>query len=189
MLPLLPSGTTSNEALHSEINNWFRGIMSLHQCTLALKLQILTLRKQLPHYCAMCSPTTKQVNPGVLLASMVSSPLWNDDEWQGWCGVLYRAESRTDKVELPGVLERQQQVEKFGRWLRQRPAAAVRPEQKLKRTPFNRQRVDNLVRSGVRHSVYKRGSADKPAMKRPASCIVMKKPSAFALKKKPASVV
>lgn len=30
-LSLLPSGTSSNEALHAELNNWFRQHVRLHQ--------------------------------------------------------------------------------------------------------------------------------------------------------------
>ena len=37
---LLPSGTTSNEALHSEINSWTRSTHEVHRSTLKLKLRL-----------------------------------------------------------------------------------------------------------------------------------------------------
>ena len=37
-LALLPIGATFNEALHHEINTWFRETQKLHQSTLTLKL-------------------------------------------------------------------------------------------------------------------------------------------------------
>ena len=46
---LLPTGTTSNESLHAEINGWFRQTQRLHRSTLKLKLDILTLSKLLSH--------------------------------------------------------------------------------------------------------------------------------------------
>lgn len=58
---LLPSGTSSNEALHAELNVCFRQTQTLHQSTLRLKLQCLTLAKQLSHESAMYHPSLRQV--------------------------------------------------------------------------------------------------------------------------------
>ena len=49
---LLPSGTTSNEALHAEINGWFRQTQQIHQATLTLKLNAMTLGKLISHPCS-----------------------------------------------------------------------------------------------------------------------------------------
>jgi len=166
MLPLLPVGSTSNESLHAEANSWFRTIRFLHQSTLELKLRILALRKQLPHFSAMCSPTTKQVSPGLLLANMLSQPLWgHTGEWESWCAELLTQSARVAKADLPLASQ-----------LRQRPAAAEPIRAPRKVTPFSRTRRDDLVRSGVRHTIYKKGAAPH-VLKKPAKVIVLKRPS------------
>ena len=79
---LLPSGTTSNEALHSEINSWTRSTHEVHRSTLKLKLRIVTLGKQLVHHIATCYPLARQTADGVVLARGVGAPLWNDESWK-----------------------------------------------------------------------------------------------------------
>ena len=59
---LLPSGTTSNEALHAEMNTWFRQVQAMHRSTLQLKLQIQSLAKLLAHQTALHSPTASQMS-------------------------------------------------------------------------------------------------------------------------------
>ena len=60
-IQLLPSGTSSNEALHSELSVCFRQTQALHQATLQLKLGCFTLAEQLSHENAMYHPTVRQV--------------------------------------------------------------------------------------------------------------------------------
>jgi len=79
---LLPSGTTSNEALHSEIKPWTRSTHEVHRSTLKLKLRIVTLGKQLVHHIATCYPLARQTADGVVLARGVGAPLWNDESWK-----------------------------------------------------------------------------------------------------------
>ena len=62
---LLPSGTTSNEALHYETNRCFKETQELHLTSLQQKLDILQLGKLLSHNRAFCHHTTKQVQHGV----------------------------------------------------------------------------------------------------------------------------
>ncbi len=85
---LLPSGTSANEALYAEINNWFRQVRMMHQATLTLKLRVLTLSKQLSHNAALYSPTTRQMPNSVVLARVASRPLWSREDWKCWCGGL-----------------------------------------------------------------------------------------------------
>ena len=54
---MLPSGSASNEALRSEINNLFPQTQHIHQATLALKLDMMALGKLLTHNLAMYHPT------------------------------------------------------------------------------------------------------------------------------------
>ena len=79
---LLPSGTTSNEALHSEINSWTRSTHDVHRSTLKLKLRIFTLGKQLVHHIATCFPLARQTADGVVLARGVGAKLWSDEAWK-----------------------------------------------------------------------------------------------------------
>ena len=75
-LSMMPIGTSSNEALHHEINNWFRETQKLHKATLTLKLEIMQLAKVLTHNSAMYKPTTRQMPEAELLARTASRRLW-----------------------------------------------------------------------------------------------------------------
>eukprot|EP00435_Cladocopium_sp_Y103_P041761 s1353_g11.t1 len=131
---LLPSGTTSNEALHAEINAWFRQIQSMHRSTLCLKLQILRLGKLLSHSVALHHPTLRQMPPAQVLARRLGTAVFTDQQWKDWV-VLQRNTGNTSRSKLPLAarkpVERQQGVlQKM-----KRPAA-----QKRKRTPFTLER-------------------------------------------------
>lgn len=177
MLPLLSVGTTSNEALHAEINRWFRTIQTLHQSTLEVKLHALCLRKQLPHASAMSCPTTKQMPPATVLANMLRHGLWGDtSEWETWCGSLSGGGRVPAKAALPLTAQRREEEAKVAAWVRKRPAAHAKPAVFRSLTPFTRKRQDNLVRGGVRHTIYKRGAEEIPR-KKPACHIVSKRPA------------
>jgi hypothetical protein len=68
-LTLLPSGTTSNEALHAEMRAWFRQTQKLRRSTLLLKLRILLLAKIIPHNLALSRPTLRQLEPAQIAAA------------------------------------------------------------------------------------------------------------------------
>eukprot|EP00438_Fugacium_kawagutii_P034931 Skav206392 [mRNA] locus=scaffold834:641080:643152:- [translate_table: standard] len=87
----LPSGTSSNEALHAEVNSWSRSIRMLHQSTLRLKMQILQLGKLLPHHVAQCFPTSRQWTESIVLARALSSVVWTDDAWVEFCSLPLKA--------------------------------------------------------------------------------------------------
>jgi len=176
-------------SLHFEINSWFRCVQTLHQSTLALKLRILTLRKQLPHWSAMCWPTTKQMSPGLLLAATVAKPLWSEEDWDQWCAELGgRIRGKVLKADLPVHAQRRQEVNRLAAWLKKRPAGSAPVTVRKKRTAFTRVRQDALIRSGIRHaavppsaiaSVKKRpaGLSAIGVAKRPASGRLLKRPS------------
>lgn len=90
-LSLLPSGTASNEALHAELNKWVKQTQCMHQETLRLKLQILTLGKLISHNAALYSPTIRQCGPSVVMARSVMKPLWSKADWASWCLTLGNA--------------------------------------------------------------------------------------------------
>ena len=82
---LLPSGTTSNEALHSQINSWSRSTHEVHRSTLKLKLQVYTLGKQLSHHLALCFPPVRQTAESVLLARGLGESPWTEERWKNSC--------------------------------------------------------------------------------------------------------
>ena len=99
---LLPSGTASNEALHAEINNWFRQIQSLRHSTLKSKLDIMCLAKLLPHNVSLYSPTCRQMPEGIVLARVLSKPVWTQEQWHEWSKELRNNnKSYIEKAVLP----------------------------------------------------------------------------------------
>ena len=56
----MPSGTTSNEAIHADINGVFRRVRSLHQSTLKSRLSVFHLSRLIAHNAALYRPTTRQ---------------------------------------------------------------------------------------------------------------------------------
>ena len=136
---LLPSGTASNEALHAEINAWFRQVQQMHRSTLALKLRIQQLGKLIPHMVALHSPTSRQMPEGHLLARYLGNPLWSTSAWAEWLSQR--------QVDLPLADQRKSEkrtVADAGLNMR-RPAA----QRTKKRTPFTLERRPGLSRAGV----------------------------------------
>ena len=174
-LPLLASGSTSNESLHHEINGWFRQIQTMHQSTMALKLRVLTLRKQLPHFSAMCWPTTQQLSPDVVLVRSIGRPLWSEAQWVTWCQQLDGVGARVLKAHLPMEEARRREIAQLAAWSLKRPASASMHKAPRKRTPFTRVRQDKLVRGGIRHCIFAKPSTSS-VMKKPAGT-VQKKPA------------
>ena len=82
---LLPSGTSSIEALHAEIKTWFAQTQQMHQSPLILKLRVLKYAKQLPHFIALKHPTLSQMSSQLLLVRLVAVSMWRDVTWTAWC--------------------------------------------------------------------------------------------------------
>ena len=81
-IALLPSGATSNEPLHAEINSWTRVNREFHRSTLRLKLNIMCFGKQLGHHIATFYPRARQTPDGLCLKAMTSSHQPTGDEPQ-----------------------------------------------------------------------------------------------------------
>ena len=62
----LPSGTSSNEALHAEINSWTRSINVTHRSILAVKLQYFMYIKTLQHFLSNEFPMSRVVGAGMI---------------------------------------------------------------------------------------------------------------------------
>ena len=139
---LLPSGTTANEALHAEINSWYRQTQQMHRSTLVQKLQIQQLGKLLAHNIALHSPTAKQTPSSHVLSQRVGNPLWSAKTWQ--------SDMAQQASTLPLKARRKTEKELVAEAAKKRPAAAPRPKARAKRTPFTLERKPGLLRSGVR---------------------------------------
>ena len=143
---LLPSGTTSNEALHAELNAWFRQVQAIHRSTLQLKLRVAMLGKLMAHDSSLHYPTTRQMPASHILARRLGSALFSPKAWKEW--ILDQRQSRCHKhSSLPLAKQRQHEKEVIKGGLK-RPAAAMNAEQR--RTPFTLQRRPGVKRSGVR---------------------------------------
>ena len=136
---LLPSGTTSNEALHAEMNGWFRQVQAMHRTTLVLKLQVQGLGKLLAHQTALHAPTTMQLPHSLVLAAASCRPLWTPRSWRQWT----QSQRDSGAAPLPLKKRKQQDKERIGPKVK-RPAAKQR-----KRTPFTLERAAGIVRTGV----------------------------------------
>ena len=149
-LSLLASGSTSNEALHHELNGWFKQTQRIHQATLALKLHAMLHMKQRVHSTALYSPASKQIPSGFVLIRMLGRELWSGILWTRWCSALGNS-----KAELRLVKDRRAQVERLADWVRKRPSAPPSVHKVIKRTPFKLIHRDGLVRAGVRNTIFK----------------------------------
>lgn len=134
---LMPSGTTSNEALHAELNAWYRQVQQLHRSTLCLKLRVQCLTKFLAHETALHFPTTAQLPSQMVIAGAASKPLWTAREWKAW--------TQLRQQDLP--LHRRKAAERGRVRECKRPACAA--PRRNKRTPFTLQRSQGVRRTGV----------------------------------------
>ena len=134
---LLPSGTSSNESLHAEINSWTKSIRSLHQSTLRQKLEIMQFGKVLAHHVASCFPTVQQTSEAVLLARAVATDVWTDATWQNCCS--------SAKAPVPLHRARQAEARKVQKWKQTIPM-----KRRGKRTVHSVKRVHSIRSSGVK---------------------------------------
>ena len=148
-LALLPIGTTSNEALHHEINTWFRETQKLHQSTLTLKLRILHLSKGLSHNGALYRPTCRQVPHSELLSRISTESLWDEPKWSAWCSEL-ADDKRLSKAHLPLHDRRETERAAVKGAVRRKPAGK-KHTLKRRRTPHTLKREDGLRRAGVKN--------------------------------------
>jgi len=160
-LALLPSGTASNEALHAEINRFFRQTQSMHHSTFRLKLRCLRLSKQLVHHAAMYYPTLRQISSSMVQASLVTRPMWDETTWSAWCNNLQLDNGKTRKSDLQLAANRKEERKEIRDAVLRRPAAASEQPKGSgpKRTPFTRKREGTRILNGVRRTVMKRPSA------------------------------
>ena len=117
ILPFLPSGTSSNEALHAEINSWNRSTQALHRSTLELKLRFYTYIKLLAHHLATCFPTSTLTTEAILLARSVNRSLWSAKAWSDFCEEQQGTRKRQSKARLPLATARECEKSLVKKWL------------------------------------------------------------------------
>ena len=147
-----------SEALHYEINGWFRSTAQIHRATLALKLEIMSLCKLLIHNAAMYQPTARTEPSSVVKSRVVCRQLWTAESWKAWCQELH-GNSRMAKAVLPNMEAFAEQAKKLSAWIRKRPAGNALPKARLKRTAFNLVRAGNFRKGGVKSTIFKRPAA------------------------------
>ena len=83
-LSLLASGSASNEALHSEINNWFKNQPELYMSTLKIQLRLNWIAKLATHSIAMYGSLARQNRQDVLLQAWLGQWEFGKDAWDSW---------------------------------------------------------------------------------------------------------
>ena len=146
-LLFLPSGTSSNEALHAEINAWLRTCNSLHRSTLRLKLQLMQYRKLLTHHVATCYPFARVTSESVVLSRACARPTWTVDGWNEWCDEQGRGGVQM-KADLPLVRARDAEAALVHEWVKKKPATST--PRRVRRTPFTAKRQHSLKVGGIK---------------------------------------
>ena len=121
----LACGTTSNEALHRELNSEFDLVHDMHVDTLRLKLHIFTLYKCIAHHRARQGRSVRQMDQQLLMSRAARGvQLWTPQSWTDWCNedrVIGRATLSTLHLPLARSSAARRKVVK--EWNRRRPAA------------------------------------------------------------------
>ncbi|CAK0885113.1 unnamed protein product [Prorocentrum cordatum] len=115
-LPLLGSGTSPNEALHSEINKWFKNQPELYAQTLELQLGVNVIGKQMMHNSAMYAPTLRQLSSQTVAASVVCSFAISAAEWANHCASQAQEQRAPRKAQLPLALQRKAAEPLANKW-------------------------------------------------------------------------
>ena len=147
----LPSGTSSNEALHAEINAWSRSTNAMHRSTLALKLMYFRYIKLLLHYLSVQYPLSHVVSASMLLSRSLHTSLWTRDTWTAWCSEQ-SAESVPKKAVLTLSSSRKYEENLVRQHVLKKPASKRHGKQFTKKrvTPLSVKRRHTLRSAGVK---------------------------------------
>ena len=147
----LPSGTSSNEALHAEINAWSRSTNAMHRSTLALKLMYFRYIKLLLHYLSVQYPLSHVVSASMLLSRSQHTSLWTRDTWTAWCSEQ-SSESVPKKAVLTLSSSRKYEENLVRQHVLKKPASKRHGKQLTKKrvTPLSVKRRHTLRSAGVK---------------------------------------
>ena len=147
-IPFLPSGTSSNEALHAELNSWNTSTNAMHRSTLTLKLRYYLYIKILSHHLACQHPMSSITSESVLLARATQNSLWSDADWLKWCAEQ-RTPGKQRKGYLPLAKMRAKEEVLVQRWIAKRPASVHKEvKKKVHVTPLTVRRRNTLRSAG-----------------------------------------
>ena len=127
-------GTTSNEALHNELNRSVDTATMYHHTTLVMKLRAFHLGKMVTHDSALFRPTTTQLSSKVLLTMAVSSDWISHDDWVRICSSA-SDNGKLMKARLRLSVQRWVRAETLQIWRMQR--AKPKPKRTRRRTVFS----------------------------------------------------
>ena len=162
---VVATGTTTNEALHRELNNVFDGVHEIHQATLDLKLKIIIMGKGISHVRASEGAALRQMRSALVLSRAVHAcPFWCRQTWEAWCAQFAveicnprteAQEKRLPRHRHPLTVARAAQRSAFRIWSLRRPAGngmrTARPagSKIIRRTPFNKKTGVRELKSSV----------------------------------------
>ena len=135
---LRPTGTTSNEALHSELNSAFRRIQALHKSSLETRLAFFTLAKLLSHNAALYRAGLAQTRSAFVMARTLGPlDVFTSSQWTAWCkkkpcGSAQRADRAAEKADARKVAD---DLVEAAVGVRKRPAAQTSHPPPAKRAP------------------------------------------------------
>ena len=149
----LPSGTSSNEALHAEVNSWTRSINVMHRSTLALKLQYFMYIKTLQHFLSNEFPMSRVVSASMMLGRALHESIWSDQDWSAWCAEQHTAGGQS-KATLPLTKSRRGEADVVKHWVMKKPATrrTKTKDRKGRVTPVSVKRIHTLRTAGVKRS-------------------------------------
>ncbi|CAE7359488.1 unnamed protein product, partial [Symbiodinium sp. CCMP2592] len=110
----LPSGTTSNERLHHEINHWIRETAALRKATSVMKLDFFQSVKVFTHNQALYRPLQRQASQAEMTRRALKANvqvILPRPAWRAWCKELTVPGSAPKRAQL--------QVLKQGRAVRE----------------------------------------------------------------------
>ena len=150
-LAFLPSGTSSNEALHAELNSWSRSTNAMHRSTLVLRLRYYRYVKMMQHYLSTQHPLTHVVTAELMLGRSLYRSIWTEEQWRTWCS-QQNAEGARKKAALPLCRARESEAALVGEWVRKRPAARRQEDSKRIKhtTPLTVRRRHSIKSAGVK---------------------------------------
>ena len=148
---LLPSGTTSNEALHAELKDSYRQVIQIHRSMLNVRLWAFHLSKLLSHVCTLTQPTLRQNTHRVSLARILGPPVLDTCEWTNVCSKPM-ANGRLARSFPSGHLKRKVDMPLVKRWLRSKATRLAKKHKR--RTVYTAKRSRSFVSQGVRGQQY-----------------------------------
>ena len=149
-LSLMSSGTSGNETVHRDINQWCRNGAEWFSTTAELHFSINRFGRLLSHNTALYSPTLRQLRQSDVLARAAASMAIPSADWSSYCGLLRReGADLLAPASLPLFQERQGIKRKIERARNNSVETALRKPAAVKRPAAVRE-PDVLKRSAVR---------------------------------------